>query len=59
MRCHHRRAWDTTWTRIYRIALSLGDPGKDTVLAGCQDEAHRRLRTAHLLRRVAITAELP
>lgn len=59
VRCHHRPAWDTAWTRIYRIALSLGDPGEDTALAGLQDEAHRRLRTAHLLRRVAITAELP
>ncbi|MFE9476880.1 hypothetical protein [Streptomyces griseofuscus] len=40
----------------YRVALQLGDPGPDTALAGLQSEARRRLPTAHLLRRVAVTA---
>jgi len=54
--CHARPAWNDTYRNIYRAALQLGDPGTDTALAGLQSEARRRLPTAHLLRRVAVTA---
>ncbi|WP_127361663.1 class I SAM-dependent methyltransferase [Actinacidiphila soli] len=54
--CHDRPAWSDTYLRIYRTALQQGDPGRDVALAGLQGEARRRLPTAHLLRRVAITA---
>ncbi|WP_344385914.1 hypothetical protein [Streptomyces thermolineatus] len=57
--CHSRPAWTGTWMRIYRVALRLGLPGGDTALAGLQGEALRRLPTAHLLRRVAVTAVAP
>ncbi|MBV7674168.1 methyltransferase domain-containing protein [Streptomyces halstedii] len=56
VRCHARRAWTDAYQNIYRVALQLGDPGPDTALAGLQSEARRRLPTAHLLRRVAVTA---
>ena len=54
--CHARPAWTDTYQRIYRVALQLGDPGSDAALAGLQSEARRRLPTAHLLRRIAVTA---
>lgn len=54
--CVQRPAWTDTYLRIYRVALELGDPGEDTALAGLQAEAKRRLPTAHLLRRVAVSA---
>ncbi|WP_127357033.1 hypothetical protein [Actinacidiphila soli] len=53
--CHDRPAWSDTYLRIYR-KLQQGDPGRDVALAGLQGEARRRLPTANLLRRVAITA---
>ncbi|WP_052770399.1 class I SAM-dependent methyltransferase [Streptomyces sp. CNQ-509] len=56
VRSHARPAWSDTYQNIYRVALRLGDPGPDTALAGLQSEARRRLPTAHLLRRVAVTA---
>jgi SAM-dependent methyltransferase len=31
------------WTRVYQVALDLGDPGDDTALADLQDEARHRL----------------
>jgi ubiquinone/menaquinone biosynthesis C-methylase UbiE len=54
--CHARPAWSDTYESIYRVALQHGAPGPDTALAGLQSEARRRLPTAHLLRRVAVTA---
>ncbi|MFK4222130.1 ATP-grasp domain-containing protein [Streptomyces sp. NPDC019890] len=54
--CHARPAWTDTYQRIYRVALQLGDPGHDAALAGLQSEARRRLPTAHLLSRIAVTA---
>lgn len=56
VRCVERPAWTDTYLRTYRVALEMGDAGEDAALAGLQSEAQRRLPTAHLLRRVAITA---
>lgn len=53
---HARPAWTDTYQRTYRAALQQGDPGQDTALAGLQSEARRRLPTAHLLSRIAVTA---
>ena len=54
-----RPEWHDLWTRVYRVALDLGDPGGDTLLAGLQDEARHRLPVANLIRRVAVTATAP
>ncbi|WP_181384288.1 class I SAM-dependent methyltransferase [Streptomyces sp. NWU49] len=55
VRCTSAPAWDAAYQRIYRTALTLpAEAG--TALAGLQGEARRRLPTAHLLRRVAVTA---
>ncbi len=51
--------WHDAFTRVYQIALNLGDPGDDAYLADLQDEARRRLPMADLVRRVAITATAP
>ncbi|GAA3756715.1 SAM-dependent methyltransferase [Salinactinospora qingdaonensis] len=49
-------SWNSAYQAIYRLALQHGEAGDDTALAGLQDEARRRLPTAHLLQRVAVTA---
>lgn len=54
-----RPEWHDLWTRVYRVALDLGDPGGDVLLANLQDEARRRLPVAGLIRRVIITAAAP
>ncbi|MGV4985768.1 class I SAM-dependent methyltransferase [Streptomyces sp. NRAIS4] len=55
LHCAGSPAWDTAYQGIYRTALTLHTaPG--TALAGLQGEARRRLPTAHLLHRVAVTA---
>jgi SAM-dependent methyltransferase len=51
-----RPGWHALWTRVYQVALDLGDPGDDTALADLQDEARRRLPLAGLSRRVVVTA---
>lgn len=51
-----RPGWHALWTRLYQVALDLGDPGDDTLLADLQDEARRRLPLAGLRRRVVVTA---
>jgi len=48
--------WHALWTRVYQVALDLGDPGDDTALADLQDEARRRLPLTGLSRRVVVTA---
>lgn len=48
--------WHDLWTRVYRVALDLGDPGGDTLLADLQDEARHRLPVANLIDRVVVTA---
>ncbi|MFE2585450.1 class I SAM-dependent methyltransferase [Streptomyces sp. NPDC059378] len=53
--CASAPAWDAAYQGIYRTALTLhAEPG--SAFAGLQGEARRRLPTAHLLRRVAVTA---
>ena len=54
-----RPEWHDAFTRVYQVALSLGDPGNDAYLADLQGEARRRLAVADLLLRVAITATTP
>jgi hypothetical protein len=54
-----RPEWHDLWTRVYRVALDLGDPGGDAPLAGLQDEARHRLPVANLIHRVAVTATAP
>jgi hypothetical protein len=51
-----RPEWHALWTRLYQVALDLGDPGDDTPLADLQDEARHRLPLASLRRRVVVTA---
>ncbi|MCX4920046.1 class I SAM-dependent methyltransferase [Streptomyces sp. NBC_00687] len=51
-------AWDTAYQEIYRQALAVPSQ-RGTALAGLQGEARRRLPTAHLLRRIAVTALRP
>jgi len=51
--------WHDLFTRIYRVALGLGDPGDDTLLATLQQEARQRLPMTELIYRVAITATAP
>ncbi|MGW6487651.1 hypothetical protein [Streptomyces sp. NPDC055056] len=51
-------AWDIAYQEIYRQALAVPDE-RGTALAGLQGEARRRLPTAHLLRRIAVTAVRP
>jgi SAM-dependent methyltransferase len=51
--------WHELWTRVYRIALDLGDPSHDAPLADLQDEARQRLPVANLVRRVTVTATAP
>jgi hypothetical protein len=54
-----RPEWHDLYTRVYRIALDLGDPRDDSRLASPQDEARRRLPLAGLMRRVVVTATAP
>jgi ubiquinone/menaquinone biosynthesis C-methylase UbiE len=54
-----RPEWHDLWTRVYRIALDLGDPGGDALLADLQDEARSRLPMADLLHRITVTATAP
>jgi SAM-dependent methyltransferase len=51
--------WHDLWTRVYQVALNLGDPGGDVLLADLQDEARHRLPMADLLDRVTVTAASP
>lgn len=51
--------WHDLWTRIYQVALDLGDPGDDALLADLQDEARHQLPIADLTHRVVITATAP
>ena len=54
-----RPEWHDLWTRVYRVALDLGDPGGDALLADLQDEARQRLPVANLVHRVIVTATAP
>jgi ubiquinone/menaquinone biosynthesis C-methylase UbiE len=54
-----RPEWHETYTRVYLVALDLGDPGDDALLAGLQDEARQRLPLAGLQDRVVVVATAP
>jgi ubiquinone/menaquinone biosynthesis C-methylase UbiE len=54
-----RPEWHDLYTRVYRAALNLGDPGIDAALADLQDEARRHLPMADLRQRVVVTAIAP
>ena len=54
-----RPEWQDLYTRVYRVALDLGDPGGDAVLADLQHEARLRLPLADLSHRVVVTATAP
>jgi ubiquinone/menaquinone biosynthesis C-methylase UbiE len=54
-----RPEWHEAFTRVYRVALSLGDPGHDQLLADLQDEARHRLPVADLMHRVTVAATAP
>lgn len=54
-----RPEWHDAFTRVYRVALDLGEPGPDAPLADLQDEARHRLPVAELMHRVAIAATAP
>ena len=51
--------WHDLYTRVYRVAIDIGDPHDDSGLASLQDEARRRLPEAGLTRRVVVTATAP
>ncbi|MFE5923182.1 class I SAM-dependent methyltransferase [Streptomyces sp. NPDC056468] len=53
--CASAPDWDAAYQGIYRTALTM-QAEAGSALAGLQGEARRRLPTAHLLRRVAVTA---
>ena len=54
-----RPEWHDTYTRVYQVALSLGDPGDDALLADLQDEARQQLPLAGLQDRVVVIATAP
>ena len=54
-----RSEWQDLYIRVYQVALDLGDPGRDAVLADLQDEARLRLPMADLSHRVVVTATAP
>jgi hypothetical protein len=54
-----RPEWHDLWTRVYQVALDLGDPAGDVLLADLQDEARHRLPVADLIHRVAVAATAP
>ncbi|MCX4853706.1 class I SAM-dependent methyltransferase [Streptomyces canus] len=54
--CASAPGWDAAYQGIYRTALTM-QAEAGSALAGLQGEARRRPPTAHLLRRVAVTAD--
>ena len=54
-----RPEWHQRVTRVFEVALELGDPGEDVGLASLQDEARRVLPMVHLEERVVLTATCP
>jgi hypothetical protein len=54
-----RPEWHDTFTRVYRVALSLGDPGDDALLGDLQDEARQRLPLTDRQDRVVVVATAP
>ena len=54
-----RAEWHDLFTRVYQVALDLGDPHDDIVFADLQEEARQRLPVAGLMQRVVVTAIAP
>jgi SAM-dependent methyltransferase len=54
-----RSDWHEFYTRLYRAALDLGEPGQDAALAAMQAEARAALTYADLLDRVLVSATRP
>jgi SAM-dependent methyltransferase len=54
-----RPEWHQRVTRVFEVALELGDPGEDAGLASLQEEARRNLPLADLADRVVATAIRP
>jgi ubiquinone/menaquinone biosynthesis C-methylase UbiE len=54
-----RPEWHELFTRVFRAALELGDPGKDLGLASLQDEARQALPQANRVDRVVGIATRP
>jgi hypothetical protein len=54
-----RSEWHELFTRVFRTALELGDPGKDLGLASLQDEARHALPQANRVDRVVGIATRP
>jgi ubiquinone/menaquinone biosynthesis C-methylase UbiE len=52
VRVESRPEWHELFTRVFRVALALGDPGDDLGLASLQDEARQALPQADLVDRV-------
>jgi SAM-dependent methyltransferase len=59
VRVESRPEWHELFTRVFQVALELGDPGEDVGLASLQDEARQALPQAHLVDRVVGTATRP
>jgi hypothetical protein len=59
VRVESRPEWHDLFTRVFQVALELGDPGEDVGLASLQDEARRALPMAQLVDRVVGTATRP
>jgi len=59
VRVESRPEWHELFTRVFRVALELGDPGEDLGLASLQDEARQALPQAELVDRVVGIATRP
>jgi len=59
VRVESRPEWHDLFTRVFQVALELGDPGDDDGLALLQDEARQMLPQAQLVDRVVGTATRP
>jgi len=59
VRVESRPEWHDLFTRVFQVALDLGDPGEDVGLASLQDEARQALPQAQLVDRVVATATCP
>ena len=59
VRVASRPEWHELFTRVFQVALQLGDPGQDLGLASLQDEARQALPKAHLVDRVVGIATRP
>jgi SAM-dependent methyltransferase len=56
VRVESRVEWHERFTRVFQVALELGDPGGDVGLASAQDEARQALPMTHLVERVVVAA---